>query len=156
MNLNQLWSGNDYAYYDMRGRGEVYRANARRVRVKRAYQKKQWGNERYSGFAEVAFLKDDGTPMLNHKDEPRVEEVRARDIAMLWEDYEDERAHRNAERERIQREREEAAAREQAANTTLLDCIVDRYKIPRELVTSIDNSSVRISRIGLEKELGLG
>lgn len=155
MNLNQLWSGNDYAYYSMRGRGEVYRANAVRVRVVRAYQRRNWGNERLSGFAEVQFLNNDGTPRLNHKNEPKVEEVRARDIAMRWEEYEDERAHREAERERIQREYEERIQKEQEAKEALVDTVVQRYGIPREVITSIDSSSIRLSRVGLERALGL-
>lgn len=155
MNLNQLWSGNDYAYYDMRGRGEVYRSNAQRVRIIKVYQEKRWGNERLSGYAQVSFLNPDGSPQIDHKDEPRKGEVRARDIAMRWDEYEDERDHREAERERIQREREEAESAEQNARTLLLDKMVEVYKIPREIITSIDNSSVRISRLGLERSLGL-
>jgi hypothetical protein len=155
MNLNQLWSGNDYAYYDMRGRGEVYRTNAQRVRIVRVYRERRWGNERLSGYAEVLYLNDDGTQMLTHKGEPRRQEVRARDIAMRWEEYEDERDHREAERERIQREKEEAQAREQDAKTHLLDKMVEKYGIPREIVTSIGSGSVTISRAGLERSLGL-
>lgn len=155
MNLNQLWSGNDYAYYEMRGRGEVYRSNAQRVRIIRVYQERRWGNERLSGYAEVYYLTDDGEQQLNYKQEPKRGEIRARDIAMRWEEYEDEREHREAERERINREFEAAQAAEQDAKTRLLDTMVEKYGIPREIITSIDNNTVRISRFGLERSLGL-
>lgn len=155
MNLNQLWSGNDYAYYDMRGRGEQYRPGAQRVRVIRAYQKRVYMNERMSGFAEVQFLTDDGEPILNYKSEPRIVEVRARDIAMRWEAYIDERDHREAERERLIQERAEEQAREQTAKTALVDAMAEKFGISRNLITSVDEYSVRINRPGLERELGL-
>lgn len=166
MNLNQLWSGNDYAYYEMRGRGEQYRSNARRVKIIRGFQKRQYGNERLSGFAEVYFLHDDGTPIYIEKwdsntkeyvvtDEPKRGEVRARDIAKHWDEYSDEREHREAERVERQRRQEEEAAREAAMRTKILDAIVEKFGIPRDIVTSIDEYAVRISRPGLEKELGI-
>lgn len=155
MNLNQLWAGNDYAYYEMKGRGEYYRPNASRVRIIRAFQKKEWGNQRLSGYAEVRFLTDEGEPQLDYKNEPKIATVRARDIAMHWDEYSDERAHREEERERLQREREEQQAADNAKRTALLDAIVERFQISRDLVTSIDDYTVRFNRAGLERELGV-
>jgi len=155
MNLGQLWAGSDYAYYDTRGRGEHYRSNARRVRIVRAYQKRAYGNERMSGFAKVYFLNDDGTNMKNWNGEDRIEEIRARDIAMHWDDYVDEREHRVAEAVRIEEERQERQAKEDEARTKLIDAIAEKLSIPRELITSVDSYQVRISRPGLEKELGI-
>jgi hypothetical protein len=154
MNLNQLWAGSDYAYYSMRGRGEAYREGAVRVRVVRAYQRRAFTNERMSGFAEVFLLHDDGSSRVNGDGEPRKAEVRARDIAMRWDEYADEREHRHAERDRLNREREEAAAKEQAERDALLEALEEFYHIPKNAVTSIDSYQIRIQRSALEEDLG--
>jgi hypothetical protein len=158
MNLNQLWAGEDYAYFSNRGRGENYRPGAVRVRVRRAYQQQLPGNERMSGFARVDMFQDDGvTPKLNYfTDEPLVnQEVRARDIAMRWDEYVDERDHREAERERRTREAEEAARKEEEDKENLATMMVIKWGIPRNAINSISYGSVSLNRAILEGVLGI-
>src|SRR6266536_5453062 len=112
MNLNQLWSGNDYVWYEWKGRGETYRRNAPRVKIVKVYKRQLSHNERESGFAEVMLLEQDGTPRTYTDGKHITKEVRARDIAMRWDAYEEERDHREAERERQEREWQERTKRE--------------------------------------------
>lgn len=153
MNLNQLWAGQDYAWYEWRSRGETYRSNGVRVRIIRAFQERQYGNERMSGFAEVNLVDDEGNIRTYANGEPLIKKIRARDIAMRWDEYADEKNHREAERERLQKEREEAEAREAAKKAAFVDSIVEIYKIPREAIVSVGITNINISRIALERDM---
>jgi hypothetical protein len=106
-----------------------------------------------SGFAEVQMLDDDGTVRTNSLGEPFVKEIRARDIAMRWDEYEDEREHREAERERLQREHEEQQAREAAEKAAFIDALVEHYSIPRDAIASVDGYTIRLNRRAIEQEL---
>ena len=165
MNLNELWSGTDYAYYEYKRRGELYRANAKRVKIIRAFKEKQYGNERLSGFAEVLFCDaETGEPQVKYGDNHHIGTVRARDIAMRWEEYAELDAHRKAERERAEaerRERREAAERERKRIEELENLqrervkavLTNKYGMPERFITSIDNYMIHISRAEVEKEV---
>ena len=153
MNLNQLWAGNDYAWYEWRSRGETYRSNGKRVRIIRAFQERIPGNDRLSGFAEVQMLDDEGNIRLDWESNPIVKKVRARDIAMRWDEYEDERNHREAEKERIQREAEEKEAAEIAEKARFIDAVIEKYKFPREAIQTVGTTYITISRRMLERDL---
>lgn len=112
MNLNQLWSGTDYAYYDYKGRNEIYRRNAPRLKVIRTFGKRLPGNTRETGYAEVLVCdRETGEPKLNSYGEHITKKVRARDIAMMWEEYEELEAKEEAER--IEREAKWEAERQE-------------------------------------------
>src|SRR4051794_34926654 len=112
MNLNELWSGNDYAWYEWKGRNEPFRMGAPRVKVIRTYKRQaSYENERLSGYAEVMLLHEDGTPKTRSDGTEITREVRARDLAMRWDEYAAEKAYRESQREKIAKEREEEEAR---------------------------------------------
>lgn len=154
MNLNQLWSGNDYALYEARGRNEEFRDNAQRVKVMRAFKQRLPGNDRESGFAEVQFLTDEGELDTNWRHPEGKGTVKARDIVMRWDEYVSEREHREAEvAERAQR-REAERQRDNAQRQRLLDEL-EKHGIPRLWVSSITDYSINLTRATVEKELGL-
>lgn len=153
MNLTQLWAGNDYVYYPMRGRNENFRSNGQRVRVIRTFKQKMYGNERDSGFAHVQYLNDDGTPKLSYADELIYGDVKARDIFSRWEEYEDERNHRAERVAKEAAEREQRAAAENAKKEELITTLVDKHNIPRTWITSITDFGIVLHRPTVEKEL---
>lgn len=156
MNLNELWSGNDYAWYEYRGKGVQYLPGAKRVKVIKTFKKRaSYENERLSGYAEVMMLTDDGEPRTYSSGEHVTREVRARDILMRWDEYEQERAHREAQAEKIAREREESEAAENAKRSLLTDKLVERFGINPNLIYNITATGVHLSRRGLEEVLGI-
>lgn len=178
MNLNELWAGQDYAYYEYKGRNEPLRRNAPRVKVIRAFKQQRAGNERASGYAEVMYVnKETGEPIMDYEGKQKIRTVRARDIAMVWEQYVDEMDHQNAVREREQREyeerertrREEREARleqeriereaKEKAERERLEGIKTqlylKYNIPPDWVIDITNQSIRLDRIAVEQALGV-
>lgn len=148
MNLNALWSGNDYAYFSMKGRGESYRSNAQRVRLIRCFKKKHYGNERESGYALVFYCDDEGNIIRDQQEF----EVRARDIAMRWEEYADERDHRAANRARIEADAEAARTAETAKKEHLLNAL-EAKGIPRAWVNSITDYDIRLNRYEVQRGL---
>lgn len=154
MNLQELWAGTDYAWYEDKGRGEKYRPYAKRVKVIRAFKQRIYGNQRESGFAEVMLLDDDGEPQLKQDGSHRTKEIRARDIAMRWEPYAEERAYREAQREKMAREQEEAEQRETELKSRLRELLETKYGLPSEAISSIGSSSIYLVRSWLEEELG--
>lgn len=164
MNLNELWSGTDYAYYSYKGRGELYRSTALRVKVIRAYKDRVGGNERLSGFAEVLLIdRETGEPELRPNGEHRRMQVRARDIAMRWEEYAELHAQRveqqkKAEEERRQRreaaeaERRRIEALENEKKDRVKRLLTERYNIPEHYIDVITAYYVTISRAELERE----
>lgn len=156
MNLNELWAGMDYAYYEYKGRNEPYRPGVPRVKLIRGYKRREYGNKRESGYAEVMFLDNEtGEPKTRTDGSHVVREVRARDIAMRWNEYEEERDHREAQRERLAQEQQDREAEESRMKSLITDKLVERYGIPRELIYNVTATGVHISRAALEKELGL-
>lgn len=160
MNLNELWSGNDYAWYPGRGKGETYRQSCYRVKIIRTYKKRLPDNERESGFAEVLYVDQDSGEVEDHT----THDVRARDIAMRWEAYEELRAHRRAQQARMEqerreeRERREAIRREkEAAENARREQIISRLQIrkgiPRDAINGITSDTIYLSRVRMEKEL---
>lgn len=156
MNLQELWSGNDYAHYPDRGRGEIYRSYAERVKVIRAFKERIPGNERETGYAEVMILDNEtGEPKTKTDGSHKTRTVRARDIAMRWEAYAEERAHREAQRERLQREREERERIDNENKVKLREALQTKYQLPLEAIGTIGASSIYLNRYVLEKELGI-
>lgn len=150
MNLTALWSGNDYAYYSMRGRGETWRPGATRVRVLRAYKKREIGNERDSGYALVLRVEPDGSVNPDAKEY----EVRARDIAMRWEEYEDERDHREANRARMEADREAAVAADNDKKERII-VVLEEKGIKRNWINSITDYDIKLNRHVIERELSI-
>lgn len=166
MNLGDLWAGQDYAWYHQKGRGEVFRWNARRVKIIRVYKKRLSGNYRETGFAEVMMLEEDGTPKEAHDGTHITREVRARDIAMRWEQYADEKEHRQVIREKEEREYQERMARieaerlekerlENESKDRLRELLIDKYGLPEEVIGTISSTHIYLHRSLLEKELGV-
>lgn len=112
MDAKSVWPGFDYAHTFDISRGVEYYKNANRVRAIAVYDKKLPGNNRATTFVKVQFL-DPKTAEPVEKRAPWdyqyangiVEDVRARELFMRWDEYEDETTHRNKE----QNEREERA-----------------------------------------------
>lgn len=184
MNLNQLWSGNDYAYFPNKGRGEVYRSNGVRVRIMRVYKRQLDGNTRESGFAEVLVLEDDGTPkqrrqwdsaLSQYVEGDYIMEVRARDIALRWDEYVDEREHREAERHKQEEERRERyaqmererlarleeerrlaeeRAKKEEAQKEAIKTYLGTVGIPGTCVEAITPYEIRLNRTMIEAEMG--
>lgn len=148
MNLTALWSGNDYAYYNMRGKGEQWRPAAKRVRVLKAFKRREPGNDRDSGFALVLFVSEDGTLDPNAQER----EIRARDIAMRWEEYEDERDHREANRARMEADREAALAADNDRKEAILTAL-EAKGIKRNWINSITDYDIKLNRHVVEREL---
>lgn len=149
MNLGSIWSGNDYAVLEGRGRNDPFPMNARRVRVFRTYKRQEYGNDRATGYVECHFLDKDGEYLENP---PRMREVRARDFWSFWDEYEEERDRRVREREKIEREHQERLARENAEREHFLD-VVESKGLPRSAVISISDYSVTVNRSEFSKWL---
>src|SRR6266446_10904152 len=105
MNLVKIHAGEDYSWWEWMGRGEAFRFDGKRVKIIRKYKKQHVGNQKESGYCEVFILNDDGE-FIRYNDEPVVREIRSRDIAMLWDEYSDER-----DRLQLIRDKEEAERR---------------------------------------------
>lgn len=165
MNLNELWVGQDYAYFHEKGRGERYRPTALRVKIIRPYKEPIIGGERFRGMAEVLVIdKETGEPQTDHIGNHVTKKVRARDIAMRWEEYEHEHAYRIAAQERRERERMELREREERErkekeeiekrkNERIRQLLVEKHGLPPEAISYITTTGVHLSRVALEKEL---
>lgn len=153
MNLNQLWAGSDYVLYESRGRGETFRSNGVRIRIIRAYQENRYGGERATGMAEVWVLDREGNAKKSNLYPDGIKRnVRARDIAMRWEEYEDmllNYEERVAAAEKVRREKEDHDAKMRVAITDFLES----KGIPRLWVTSVSDSTVYLSRLDIENAL---
>lgn len=128
MNLNQIHSGEDYSHFTDRGRGENYRRlqfGVQRVKVIRTYSKREWGNQKDTGYVEVFMLDPEtGEFRLDSNGQPIIRSVKARHIVGMWEEYWDEHERREVlrkkqeeewerqrEQRRIEREAREAVER---------------------------------------------
>jgi len=124
MNLNQITPGVEYAFMPSRGRSEEFRWNDRdndrwhdgtyldkyfvyRVRAIRAYSQREIGKKRDTGYVDVFWLTNDGEFKLDENGSEIIKKVRVRDIATVWDDYEDELDYRTVQREKENAEREE-------------------------------------------------
>lgn len=155
MNAQDIWAGHDYAYVANKGRGVLWYENAERVQVRRLSKKKDYyASERARTMVEVVFLTNDGEPRKYYSGDPMVREIRARDIFMRWEEYEEEqeRRHRQAKQIAEQQARERAAAEQR--KLVLLEALENKG-IDRNLVTSIDDYRVCLHRNQLERWLGI-
>lgn len=127
MNLNQIHAGEDYAWLSERGRGENYRRYGfYRIKVIRTFSRREFGNQKETGYAEGFDVEPDtGEFKLDLNGQPRIRQVRARDVVTLWDEYADEHDRQEAERikkeeewqryyEKRKREREEREAKERA------------------------------------------
>src|SRR5258706_11134136 len=90
MNLVKIHPGEDYSWWDGMGRGEAFRFTGKRVKIIRKFKQQHTGNQKESGYCEVFMLDDEGE-FIQYNGEPRTREIRARDVAMLWDEYSDER-----------------------------------------------------------------
>lgn len=131
MNLNQITPGVDYAYLPYRGRGEEFRwlrgdnsrwsnensYNAKymvyRVKAIRAYSEREAGNKRDTGYLDVFWLTDEGEFIYDESGSEIIKKCRVRDIATVWEDFEDERDYRQVLKDKEEREREERRRQQQ-------------------------------------------
>lgn len=173
MNLNELWSGTDYAYYPTKGRGELYRSTAQRVKIIRVFKEKLPENQRLSGFAEILYCdRESGEPLTysdTHYDpslrgKHQTGKIRARDIAMRWEEYaelhaarvaklEQEERERREYRQRLEDERQRLKELEEWKKQRVKDVLIQKYGLPASYVMAVDNYNVYISRAELEKEI---
>lgn len=140
MNLNQIYAGNDYAYCQFyRPKGAKFSKYSRRVRAVRAYKKREFGNQKATGYVEVLVLDQDGE--ITNED---TKHVRARDILSTWEEHEDfierkkieqekyEREMRAMREAQAQRERDQAAVRLRELeefNSLLNELSIPRHKV---------------------------
>src|SRR5215467_6973632 len=110
MNLVQIHPGEDYVWLEWRGRGDnAFRMNGERVKIMRKYKRMHRGNTKETGYCEVFLLDDEGEFKLDIYDEPKTREVRAADVAMLWDEYANERDRQQViiDRERAERRKRE-------------------------------------------------
>jgi hypothetical protein len=154
MNANQLWAGNDYAYADYRPKGVPFVHGGKRVRVIRVYQEKDYGSERARSMVHVLMLTDEGEPRKAYSGGDLEQKVRARDIFMRWDEYEDERTYRNEQAEKIEHERRQKEERAQNAKARLTDAL-EAKGIERTAISTVSDYAVTINRAVLESWLGL-
>jgi len=159
MNMNDIWSGSDYAHTDNISRGVAYYERANRVKAMRVYKEKaDYYNSRLSTFVEVIMLNDDGTPKKMYDGVTDVTRtVRARDIFMRWEEYAAERKHRNEKREQIAQEEAAKRVSEEDKKAALIDALSQKFNGDFDAlwITSMNDYSVSISRHKLEEWLGV-
>lgn len=134
MDAKSVWPGYEYAHTWNPGRGVEYYRNANRILAVAVFDKKLPGNNKATTFVKVQFLHPEtGEPIQvrapwNYDYGYGIlDEVRARELFMRWDEYVDETEHRNAEQkkreetamaaraeqDRIWRERQEAREREE-------------------------------------------
>lgn len=160
MNLNQITPGVDYAYLPYRGRGEEFRwlrgdnsrwsnensYNAKymvyRIKAIRAYSEREHGKSRDTGYVDCFWLTDDGEFRYDEDGNEIIKKCRVRDLATVWDDFEDERDYRQvlrdkeeqekAERRRMQEEEWERERQERAERRRLEQERIEREVRERE------------------------
>lgn len=153
MNANALWAGSDYALVESRGRNDPFNMNAQRVRVKKVFKSFQNTRDRARTMVHVFLIDDDGKERKYSSGDPIIKEVRARDIVDHWDQYEEERAHYIAEREKRETEALNRHREDTNRKVAILDALEERG-IGRTAVT-VSGGSVYINRVTLERWLGL-
>lgn len=166
MNASELWSGQEYAWAEYRPRGR-FPMNAIKVKVSKVYKQRQAHNNNASTYADVE--------VLEGRREGQKIQVRARDIVDFWDEYSQEKEHREetlrkereiaeklreqqrVEREaRLAREAEEAEERRQRreAQSKLIAIKLQEKGIPEDCIYSIGEHSISLKtsevRIWLE------
>jgi hypothetical protein len=155
MNANQLWSGNDYAYSPNRGRGQSFIHGAERIRVIRTFQERDNDSRRARTMVEGLFISNaTGKPRKAYSGDDLKRNVRARDIFMRWDEYEDEERYRDEQAEKIEQERRERQQKDQDSKTRILEAL-EAKGIERTAVSSINDYGITISRHVIESWLGL-
>lgn len=179
MNLTELWSGSDFAWYQNKGRNDHYRSNASRVRIVRVFKEfASSENKKMTGYAEVLMVDDEtGEPKVHSNGNHITRQIRARDIAMRWDEYAELRAHREADAKKQRREYEERQRqweearklerekreneiriqreKEQAKKNKLTELLRLRCGITDGQISSIDGTYVILRRQALEEAFGI-
>lgn len=160
MDAKSVWPGFDYAHTQYPSRGVEYYAHASRVKAIITFDKVLPGNTKVTTFVKVIRLTDEGEPRTRkvwdeatsqYETVEYIDEVRARELFMRWDEYEDETESRNQqkaaeqlERERLQAERE----KERQELQRLRD--IEHAQRERILRDKVDNVRKGLERIGLK------
>ena len=171
MNVNAIWSGEEYAFFEYKG-NKAFVMNARRGKcIKTEKVEPAWGGQRAKTFVVFNELHPEtGEPMGEAR-------IRARDVIDEWTAYvnerngykrereekyaleEQERQRRLAEREeryRLENEAREARERQERERTErVVAALVNRTAIPKEIIHSVSGQLVCLDRTGLEFWLSL-
>lgn len=147
MNLQNIWSGNDYAVLENRGRNDPFPFNARRVRAIRTFKRTEYGNDKATGYVECHFLDDEG----NYREEPpRLRTVRARDFWSFWDEYENERSERIRHREELAAKERERLDQERKEKEQLLD-LIESKGMPRTAIITVTDYSITLNKAAFEE-----
>lgn len=160
MNVQSIWSGEEYAYSEYRP-NKKFVMNARKGKAIKTEKRSEYGRERKAAYALMEV-------QLNGSEATTQVWVRARDVIDFWDSYESERAALQKEQEERQRERElqyerqrterlerEREARElavararaeQAEKDQFIEALVSRTQIPREAIYSVSTGSIQLDR----------
>jgi hypothetical protein len=164
MNAQSIWAGEYYAFADFKG-NKKFILNAQKGKaIKVEKRVTTWAGERKSAFALFLIEPENAQPYEKW--------VRARDVIDFWEDYERERRvyyaeqARKADEARIERERRNAEyeariaeqrrlreSQEQAERDRterLVNTLIAKTGLPKELITSVGSQVVSIDRTQLE------
>jgi multidrug efflux pump subunit AcrA (membrane-fusion protein) len=169
LNAQSLWAGEEYAFVNAKPRGSFV-MNARKGRVIRVWKQKEMFKENKTAYVQLEELDKETGDVL------RLVEIKARDVIDFWTDFENERngilKEREAEqaaklakyeqqrlereeRERVAREAREAKERQdQVQRERLINGLVEKG-VPRDLILSISQDYVSLSRTGLELWLSI-
>lgn len=162
MDANSIWSGFEYARTQWPSRGVEYYAHADRIKVIIVYKRREPGNQRDTAYAKVTFLDtetgeprqksvyDTKTGMYVNEDDIR--EVRAREIFMRWDEYEDETEHRKQQMEqeekeraeRYEKQRQERRDREEAERIRYEQENAERLRLAQERANKLERDRTAI------------
>jgi hypothetical protein len=147
MQANALWAGNDYAYIHDRG-NLTFSYSAQRVRVMRVFKRREntW-SQRMKTYVDVIVLDNDGTPKLRDNGQQISKTVVARDIVSEWEEYADERGHREETARKAREESQRKAAAFAAESETIMNGL-ERLGIPRDAISfpAYEHDSIKLKR----------
>jgi hypothetical protein len=143
MNLIQIHAGEDYAWLEWMGRGaNAFRLDGKRVKIIRTFKEQHAGNQKATGYCEVFLLDDEGEFKYDYAGQYVTRKVRAADIAMMWDEYADERDRQqqiiNREQEERRRKREEQEREWREAEERRRREREERERIERERLEKIE------------------
>jgi hypothetical protein len=167
MNVNAIWAGEEYAFWDYKG-NKAFIMNARRGKcIRTEKEQPRYGGSRAKAYAIFEELNPD-----TGESSGREVKIRARDVIDEWTAYSNEREgirreraekeeldrqereRRQVEREeRIRQEREirEARERQQAQQQQkLVDAFINRTGIPKEAIVSVGTQYISLDRTAME------
>lgn len=163
MDAKSVWPGFDYAHIQYPSRGVEYYAGADRVKAIAVFDRVEAGNTKKTTYVKVIRLTNDGEPRTKQEwnDETSqyhavefIDEVRARELFMRWDEYEDETETRNQqkateqlEKERLQAERDRVRAEEERLRRIEHE---RRESVLRERVSKVREG---LTRIGLDDSM---